>query len=53
MYQELVDLVKELTDKVKKARMEKIQVEQDVRTEMSHEMNSLMNEMQETHRLVK
>jgi len=50
-YEELVELVSELREKVKKERIEKQKLERDIRAEFSNEMSALMTEMSETHRM--
>ena len=44
-YNELVDIVKELTEKVKKERKEKAKLEKDVREEMTGEYKIMMDEI--------
>ena len=49
-YNELVDIVKELTEKVKKERKEKAKLEKNVREEMTGEYTMMMDEIKECHR---
>lgn len=48
-YNELVNLVSELRDKVKKERIEKANLETTIRKEVGEELNELMTEIEESH----
>ena len=50
LVQELVVLVGELRDKVKRERLEKAELEKNIRQEISAEVNEIMVETEQDHR---
>ena len=50
LVQELVVLVGELRDKVKRERLEKAELEKNIRQEISAEVNEIMVETEQNHR---
>ena len=48
-FQELINIVNELRDKVKRERVEKAELEKNIRKEVSEELNELMVEIENSH----